>query len=68
MIKFDDYANENETKHNSKEPYIPDQPYRVLIIAGFGSGKTNALKYICVQKVHKKQNIKLWFIKEKVQD
>ena len=43
MINFDDYVNENKTKHNSKFPYIPDHPYRILIIGGSGSGKTNAL-------------------------
>ena len=30
-------------KHYEKWPYIPDHPYRVLIIGGFGSGKTNTL-------------------------
>ena len=24
-------------------PYIPDRPYRILIVGGSGSGKTNAL-------------------------
>ena len=43
MISFDDYVNENKTKHNSKWPYIPDHPYRILIIGGSGSGKTNTL-------------------------
>ena len=43
MINFDDYTNENKTQHNSKWPYIPDHPYRILIIGGSGSGKTNAL-------------------------
>ena len=43
MINFDDYANENKTKHNLKWPYIQDHPYRILIIGGSGSGKTNAL-------------------------
>ena len=38
MINFDDYANENITEHNSKWPYIPDHPYRILIIGGSGSG------------------------------
>ena len=28
---------------NSKWPYIPDHPYRILIIGGSGSKKTNAL-------------------------
>ena len=43
MINFDDYTNENKIKHNAKWPYIPDHPYRILIIGGSGSGKTNAL-------------------------
>ena len=43
MINFDDYVNENKTEHNEKWPYIPDHPYRVLIIGGSGSGKTNTL-------------------------
>ena len=43
MISFDDYANENKTKHNLKWPYIPDHPYRILIIGGSGYGKTNSL-------------------------
>ena len=30
-------------KHNLKWPYVPDYPYRILIIGGSGSGKTNAL-------------------------
>ena len=43
MINFDNYVNENKTKHNKNWPYIPDHPYRMLIIGGSGSGKTNAL-------------------------
>ena len=43
MINFDDYANENKTKHNKNWPYIPDHLYRILMIGGSGSGKTNAL-------------------------
>ena len=31
------------TKNNEKWPYIPDHPYRIIIIGGSGSGKTNAL-------------------------
>ena len=42
MINFGDYANENKAKHDSKWPYIPDHPYRILKIGGFGFGKTNA--------------------------
>ena len=43
MIIFDDYVNEKKTEHNKNWPYIPDHPYRILIIGGSGSGKTNAL-------------------------
>ena len=43
MINFDDYTNENIIEHNSKWPYIPDHPYRILIVGGSRSGKTNAL-------------------------
>ena len=43
MISFDDYVNENKTEHNKNWPYIPDKPYRILIIGGSGSGKTNVL-------------------------
>ena len=43
MINFDEYTNEKKTEHNSKGPYIPDHPYRILIAGGSGSGKTNAL-------------------------
>ena len=68
MIKFDNYTNENKTEHNSKSPYVPDHPYRISIIEGSGSWKTNALlnlinnqviliKYIYMQKIHMKKNI-----------
>ena len=43
MINFDDSTNENKTKHNKNLPYIPDHPYRILMIGGSGSGKTNLL-------------------------
>ena len=43
MISFDDYVNENKTVHNKNWPYIPNHPYRILIIGGSGSGKANAL-------------------------
>ena len=43
MINFDDYVSENKTKHNKNWPYTPDHPYRILIIGGSGSGKTNVL-------------------------
>ena len=43
MINFDDYVNENKTKHNKNWSYIPHHPYRILIKGGSGSGKTNVL-------------------------
>ena len=43
MINFDNYTNGNETAHNLKSPYIPDNPYRILIVGSSVSGKTNAL-------------------------
>ena len=43
MINFDDIVNENKTKHNKNWPYIPDHPYKILIIGSSESGKTNAL-------------------------
>ena len=43
MINFDNYVNENKTKHDKNWPYIPDHPYRISIIGGSGSGKRNLL-------------------------
>ena len=42
MINLDNIRNDKKPKHN-KYPYIPDHPYRLLIIGRSGSGKTNAL-------------------------
>ena len=43
MINFDECTNENKTEYNLKWSYIPDHQYRILIIGGAVSGKTNAL-------------------------
>ena len=43
MINFDNNTNENKIEYNSKWPYIPDHPYRILTVGGLVSGKTNAL-------------------------
>ena len=43
MTNFDDYTNENITEHYPKWPYIPDHPYRILLIGSSGSRKPNAL-------------------------
>ena len=61
MITLDSITNENNKKHNEKLPYIPDHPYRILIIRGFGLGKTcalitlineqNDIEKICMQEI-----------------
>ena len=43
MINFDEYTSDNKKEHNFNWPYIPDHPYRISIIGGSGTGKTNAL-------------------------
>ena len=43
MLNLDKITNESDKIHNEKWPYIPDHPYRIFIIGGSGSGKTNAL-------------------------
>ena len=52
MINFNNYTNENKTEHNSKWPYIPGRPYRILIIGGSGFGKTNALLNLINNQLH----------------
>ena len=41
MINFDNYVSENRTEHNRIWSYVPGHPYRILIIGGSGSGRTN---------------------------
>ena len=43
MINFDNLIEENIKENKPNWPEIPDHPYRILIIAGSGSGKTNSL-------------------------
>ena len=52
MINLDSITNENNKEHNEKWPYIPDHPYRILIIGGSGSGKTNALLNLINEQDH----------------
>ena len=37
------YTNVNKKEHNLNWPYLPDHSYRILIIGGSGTGKTNSL-------------------------
>ena len=43
MINLDSITSKNNRKRNEKWSYIPDHLYRILIIGGSGSGKTNTL-------------------------
>ena len=43
MFNFDYITKEDIKKHNPNWPEIPDYTYRILIIRGSGSRKTNAL-------------------------
>ena len=66
MINFDNVTKEHK-KRNQNWPQIPDHPYRIIIIGGSGSGKTNSfnlishnqllIKFIYMLKIHMKQNI-----------
>ena len=51
MFNSDNITNENNKKHNEKWPNIPDHPYKMLIIGGSGSGKTNALLNLIKQQL-----------------
>ena len=63
MFSLDNITNKNNKEHNEKWLYVPGHPYRILIIGGSASGKTNALlnlikeqivllrKFICMQKI-----------------
>ena len=64
MVDFDYVTKE----HNQNLSQIPGHPYRILIIIGSGSGKTNLLfnlishepnidQFIYMLKIHMKQNI-----------
>ena len=71
MINLDNIINDNNKKHNQNLPHIPDHPYRILIIVGSGSGKTNTLlnlineqeedtdKIICMQKIEVNQSMNI---------
>ena len=50
MINLDSITNENNKEHNEKWQYISDHPYRILIIGGSGSGKTNALLNLIIEQ------------------
>ena len=64
---WENYDVSVKINHNRNCPYIPDHPCRILIIGGFGSGKTNVLlnlknnnkiltKCIYMSKIHSNQS------------
>ena len=50
MTNLDSITNENNKEHSEKWRFIPDHAYRILIIGGSGSGKTNALLNLINEK------------------
>ena len=50
MINFDDVIKENIKEHNGNWPQVSDHPYRISIIGGSGSGKTNSLFNLTIQQ------------------
>ena len=77
MINCNNYVKENKTEHNLKWPYIPDHLYRILIIGGSGSRKTNVVLNLInnqpdIDKIYlyskDSYEAKYQLIKEKAQD
>ena len=52
MINFDYYTNVNKTEYNPKWLYIPDNPYKILVIGGTGLGKTNVLLNLISNQIY----------------
>ena len=76
---LDSITNANNKEHNEKWPYIPDHLYRIIIIGGSRSGKTNALlnlindkddidKIYCMQEIWADQSMNIWLKLVKMQD
>ena len=57
MINFDNYMNENKIEHNENWSYIPDKPYRILIIGGSVSGKINILLNLIEKQFNKREGV-----------
>ena len=50
MINFDDVAKESIKEHNPNLPQNSDHPYKISIIGGSGSGKTNSLLNLIIHQ------------------
>ena len=46
MFNLGVITKEKNKNHNKKWPHIPNNLYRILVIGGAGSGKTNGLLYL----------------------
>ena len=57
MINYGVDTKENIKDHNPNWPQNIDQPYRILIIVGSGSEKTNTLLNLIKQQSHGDYNI-----------
>ena len=62
ITRLKDYEESVEINHNPNWPYIPDHPYRILIIGGSGSGKTNVLLNLIK---HQRPDIDKFYLCEK---
>ena len=77
MTMMKNYDELVEINHNPNWPYISDNPYRILIIVGSRSGKTNALlnliningqiliKFSCMSEIDPNQSINSLLLEEK---
>ena len=64
MIKCDNFTKENIKEQNPNWPQIPDNRYKILIIGGSRSGKTNALFYLINHKLYTDKiylHVKDWY-------
>ena len=76
MTNFDDVVKERIEEANPNWSQIPDHPYKILIIGGSGSGKTNSVfnfinqldieKFLYTLNINRKQNINFSLINQKV--